>query len=119
MAFRTAKYVSSTFIPIIGKPIGDTMDMFFVSAYNLRSALGVIGSIALLAGVFPPFIQVLSCLAVWKVSAAVLGPISGANVRKSLKSMSDGVVTIATATFVTSFCFVICLSLVAHAVRPF
>lgn len=119
MAFRTAKYMTSTFIPLIGKPIGDTMDMFFVSAYSLRAALGVIGSIALLAGVFSPFLQVLSCLAVWKVSAAVLGPLCGANVRKSLKSMSDGVATVATALFVTSFCFVICLSLVAHAVRPF
>lgn len=119
MAFRTAKYVTSTFIPLVGKPIGDTMDMFFVSAYSLRSALGVVGSIALLAGVFSPFLQILSCLLVWKISAAALGPLCGPSVGKSLRSMSDGVMTVATAVFVASFCFVICLSLVAHAVKPF
>ncbi len=119
MAYRTAKYMTSTFIPVIGKPIGDTMDMFFVSAYSLRGALGIVGCVALLGGVFSPFLQILSCLCVWKIAAAVLGPLCGNNVRKSLKSMSDGVVTVAMAMFVTSFCFVICLSLVAHAVRPF
>lgn len=119
MAYRTAKYVTSTFIPLVGKPIGDTMDMFFVSAYSLRSALGVVGSVAVLAGVFSPFLQIISCLLVWKISAAALGPLCGPSVGKSLKSMSDGVLTVATAVFVASFCFVICLSLVAHAVRPF
>lgn len=119
MAFRTAKYVTSTFVPLVGKPIGDTMDMFFVSAYSLRSALGIVGSIALLAAVFSPFLQILSCLVVWRVSAAVLGPLCGSPVAKSLKSMADGVLTLATSVLVTSFCFVICLSLVAHAVKPF
>ena len=119
MAYRTARYVTSTFIPLVGKPIGDTMDMFFVSAYSLRSALGVVGSIALLAGVFSPFLQILSCLLVWRISSAALGPLCGPAVSKSLRSMSDGVLTVATTVFVASFCFVICLSLVAHAVKPF
>lgn len=119
MAYRTAKYMSSTFIPVAGKLIGDTMDMFFVSAYSLRGALGIVGSIAILGGVFSPFVQILSCLCVWKVAAAVLGPLCGNDVRKSLKSMSDGIVGLSIAVFVTCFCFVICLSLVAHAVKPF
>lgn len=119
MAYRTAKYMTSTFIPVLGKPIGDTMDMFFVSAYSLRSALGVVGSVALLAAVFSPFLQILSCLAVWKLSAAALGPLCGGGVGKSLKAMADGVLTVATAVFVASFCFVICLSLVAHSVKPY
>ncbi len=119
MAYRTARYVTSTFVPVVGKPIGDTMDMFFVSAYSLRSALGVVGSVALLAGVFSPFLQILSCLLVWKISSAALGPLCGPAVGKSLRSMADGIMTVATAVLVASFCFVICLSLVAHAVKPF
>lgn len=119
VAYRTAKYVSTSFIPVAGKLIGDTMDMFFVSAYSLRGALGIIGAIALLGGVFSPFVQVLSCLCVWKIAAAVLGPLCGDDVRRSLKSMADGILALAMALFLTSFCFVICLSLVAHAVKPF
>jgi hypothetical protein len=36
-----------------------------------------------------------------------------------MKAMSDGIALMAMALFVTCFCFVICVSLVAHAVRPF
>lgn len=119
VAYRTAKYASSTFIPIAGKAIGDTMDMFFVSAYGLRSAIGLVGCIGLFAVVFSPLLRVLACMVVWKVSAAVLGPIAGVSVTKSLKAMADGVTFIAVALFATCFVFVICLSLVAQAVRPF
>ena len=119
VAYRTAKYVSSTFIPVAGKLIGDTMDMFFVSAYSLRAAVGIVGCVALLGGLFSPFVQVLSCLCMWKLASAVLGPLSGNEVKKSLKSMSDAIATLAMALFLTSFCFVICLSLIAHAVKPF
>lgn len=119
MAFRTAKYLSSTFIPIAGKAIGDTMDMFFVSTYGLRSAIGLVGCIGIFAVVFSPLLKVMACMVVWKISAAVLGPIAGGSVAKSLRAMADGIMFIAVALFATCFVFIICLSLVAQAVRPF
>lgn len=111
--------MSSTFIPVAGKAIGDTMDMFFVSTYGLRSAIGLVGCIGLFVVVFSPLLKVLASMAVWKVSAAVLGPIAGASVAKSLKVMADGITFVAVALFATCFVFIICLSLVAQAVRPF
>jgi stage III sporulation protein AE len=118
MAFRTAKYMSGTFIPVAGKLVSDTMDMFFCSAYSLKSALGLAGSIALFGVLFLPLVEILSCLFVWKVSVAVLGPLCGNAVNKSLKSMADGIALLAMSVFVTCFVFVICLSLVARAIRP-
>ncbi len=119
MAYRTAKYVSSTFIPVAGKAIGDTMDMFFVSTYGLRSAMGLAGAVTVVAVVFTPLLRVLGCLFVWKVSAAVLGPIAGREVSKSLKSMADGITALSMSLFITCFVFTICLSLVAQATKPF
>lgn len=119
MAYRTAKYLSSTFIPVAGKAIGDTMDMFVLSTTTLRGALGIVGALALIIAVFSPSLQIFSCLCVWKISSAVLGSLCGSDVRKSMKAMSDGIALIAMVTFVTCFCFVICVSLVSHAVRPF
>ncbi len=118
VAYRTAKYVSSTFIPIAGKAIGDTMDMFFVSAYGLRAAIGIAGSIGLFGLAFSPLLKVLSCLLVWKVSAAFLGPLVGKSVSRSLKAMADGIAFLAVSLFATTFVFIICLSLVAQAARP-
>ncbi len=119
MAYRTAKYVSSTFIPVAGKAISDTMDMFFVSTYGLRSALGLAGCILVFAVVFTPVLQVLGSLLVWKLAAAILGPVTGEQVSKSLKSMAQGIAALSMSLLVTCFVFVICLSLVAQATKPF
>jgi stage III sporulation protein AE len=119
MAYRTAKYMSSTFIPVAGKLVSDTMDMFFCSAYSLKSAIGLVGTVALFGALFSPLLEILSCLVVWKIAVAVLGPISGPSVNKSLKSMADGMALLAMSVFVTCFVFVICLAVVSRAVRPF
>lgn len=117
VALRTAKYVSSTFIPVAGKMVGDTMDMFFYASSALRSAMGLAGSIGLMLMAFSPLVRILACLLVWKISYAVLGPICSGEMRRSLKAMADGVSHVGVVVLVVTFVFVICLSLVAGAVR--
>lgn len=117
MAYRTAKYMSSTFIPVAGKLVSDTMDMFFCAASSLKSAIGLVGCVALFGALFSPLLEILSCLVVWKISVAVLGPLCGDSVHKSLKSMAEGITLLAMSVFVTCFVFVICLSVVSRSVR--
>jgi len=119
MAYRTAKYMSSTFIPVAGKMVSDSMEMFFWSAHGLKSAVGLAGVVALLGCVFAPLVRILLCAITWRVALAVLGPLCGVHIQKSMKSIADGVVLLAVSVFVTSFVFVICLSLVSRAANPF
>ena len=76
MAYRTAKYMSGTFIPVAGKLVSDTMDMFFCSADSLRSAMGLAGCIALFGCAF--FHLLLRYFPVWlsELPVAVLGPLA-------------------------------------------
>ncbi len=119
IALRTAKYMSSTFIPVAGKMVGDTMDMFFHSLFALRSAVGLAGSIALIGVVFSPLARVLSCFVAWRIALAVLGPTCGPQVKRSLQAMASGVSFLAVTLFATSFIFIICLSLLAQAAKAF
>ena len=106
MAYRTAKYMSSTFIPVAGKLVSDTMDMFFCSAYSLKSAIGLVGTVALFGALFSASRYYPASLCGNR--SPVLGPISGPSVNKSLKSMADGMALLAMSVFVT--CFVCHLS---------
>ncbi len=119
IALRTAKYMSSTFIPVAGKMVGDTMDMFFHSLFALRSAVGLAGILALIGVVFSPLIKVFSCFIAWRIALAVLGPTCGSQVKRSLKAVVNGVSFLAVTLFATSFIFIICLSLVAQAAKAF
>lgn len=117
VALRTAKYMSSTFIPVAGKMVGDTMDMFFHSMFALRSAVGLAGSIALIGIVLSPLVKVFSCFVAWRIALALLGPTCGPQVKRSLQAMAGGVGLLAVVLFATSFIFIICLSLVAQAAK--
>lgn len=119
ITLRTAKYMSSTFIPVAGKMVGDTMDMFFHSLFALRSAVGLAGSLALMGVVFSPLIKVMSCYVAWRIALAVLGPICGDPIKRSLQAMTSGVGFLGVTIFATSFIFIICLSLVSQAVKAF
>ncbi len=119
IALRTAKYMSSTFIPVAGKMVGDTMDMFFHSLFALRSAVGLAGSIVILGVVFSPLVKVVACFVAWRAALAVLGPTCGSRVRRSLHVMASGVGFLAITLFSTSFIFIICLSLIAQAAKAF
>mgnify|MGYP003806590139 CR=1 FL=1 len=117
IALRTAKYMSSTFIPVAGKMVGDTMDMFFHSLFALRSAIGLAGSIAIIGIVLSPLVKVFACFVAWRIALALLGPTCGPQVKRSLQAMAGGVGLLAMVLFATSFIFIICLSLVAQAAK--
>jgi stage III sporulation protein AE len=117
IALRTAKYMSSTFVPVAGKMVGDTMDMFFHSLFALRSAIGLAGSIALIGIVLSPLVKVFSCFVAWRIALALLGPTCGPQVKRLLQAMAGGVGLLAVVLFATSFIFIICLSLVAQAAK--
>ncbi|MGI6620068.1 MAG: stage III sporulation protein AE [Bacillota bacterium] len=117
IALRTAKYMSSTFIPVAGKMVGDTMEMFFQSLFALRSAIGLAGCIALIGVVLSPLVKVFSCFVAWRIALALLGPTCGPEVKRSMQAMAGGVGLLAMVLFSTSFIFMICLSLVAQAAK--
>lgn len=119
VALRTAKYLSSTFVPVAGKMVSDTMDMFFVASSALRSALGVAGAILVLAGSALPLARILLILLAWKVATALCAVFLPPGAARSMKAVSSAIALVATSVGLTAFVFVICVSLVAGAVRVF
>lgn len=119
VALRTAKYLSSTFVPVAGKMVSDTMDMFFVASSALRSALGMAGSVLVLAVTSLPLVRILAVLLAWKLAAALCSPFLPSGAGKSMKAVSSAIGLVATSVGVTAFVFIICVSLVAGAVRAF
>ncbi|MBE3520069.1 MAG: stage III sporulation protein AE [Firmicutes bacterium] len=119
VALRTAKYLSSTFVPVAGKMVSDTMEMFFLASSALRSALGVAGSVLVLAVASLPLIRILGVLLAWKLAAASCSAFLPSRAGKSMRAVSSAIGLVATSVGVTAFVFVICISLVAGAVRAF
>ena len=117
VALRTAKYLTSTFVPVAGKMVSDTMDMFFVASSALRLALGLAGAVLVLAVTSLPLVRILAVLLAWKLATALCSVFLPTGAARSMKAVSSAIGLVATSVGITAFVFVICMALVAGAVR--
>jgi stage III sporulation protein AE len=86
---KTAKVAISTFIPVVGKIMGDTVDTVIGCANLLKNAVGVIGVIILFGIVVFPIIKVSVMWALMRLLAAFCETIADEKIVKLFDTISD------------------------------
>ena len=86
---KTAKAAVSTFIPIVGKVMGDTVDTVIGCANLLKNAVGVVGVIILFGIVVIPIIKVTVMWALIRLLAAVCETVADEKIVKLFDSIAD------------------------------
>jgi len=86
---KTAKAAISTFIPIVGKVMGDTVDTIIGCANLLKNAVGVIGVVIILGIVVVPIIKITVMWALMRFLAALCETIADEKIVKLIDSIAD------------------------------
>lgn len=86
---KTAKAAVSTFIPVVGKVMGDTVDSVIGCANLLKNAVGSIGLIILIGIVALPIIKVTIMWALIKILAALCETIADEKIIKLFDALAD------------------------------
>jgi stage III sporulation protein AE len=86
---KTAKAAISTFIPVVGKIMGDTVDTVIGCANLLKNAVGVIGVIILFGIVVIPIIKISVMWALMRLLAALCETIADEKIVKLFDTISD------------------------------
>lgn len=89
VASKTAKTAVSNLIPVVGKILGDAMDSVLSCSNVLKSAIGAVGTIVVIAIVISPAIKLFLLMSVYYIGAAVCEPIADKKVIKLLDQMGD------------------------------
>lgn len=84
MTAKTAKTAMSTFIPVVGKTLGDAIDTVMGSTLILKNAVGMIGVIVLLGIGIIPIIKIGILMGLYYLSAALIEPISDSRIVKCM-----------------------------------
>lgn len=86
---KTAKAAVSSFIPVVGKILGDAVDTVIGCTSILKNAVGIVGVIVILGICITPIIKLLLLMTTYYIGSAICQPIADEKIVKLLEQMGD------------------------------
>lgn len=112
---KTMKFAVDSFIPIVGKSLSDAISTVAGYSLLLKNALSSVGLIALIAIIILPLIKMISMSFIYKLTAALMEPISDSRLIKCISAAGESLVLITACLISVSVMFFIMISIVATA----
>ena len=109
---KTAKAAVSSFIPVVGKILGDAVDTVIGCSSILKNATGIVGVIILIGIAIVPVIKLVVLMAIYYLGAALCQPIADEKIIKLLEQMGDTFKTLLAIMCSVSVMFIIGTTLV-------
>jgi len=106
ISIRTAKYAVEAFVPIVGGLFAKTVDMVVGCSLIVKNAVGIVGLIITAMIALYPAIKILCLVFIYKLSGAILEPISNSRISACLNDIGDVLIVLfVTVTGVTLMFF--------------
>ncbi len=115
VTLKTAKFAIDNFIPIVGKAFSDAIAS--VAGYSLiiKNAVSSIGLIIIVIMMLYPIIKLLLISFVYKLTAAIIEPISDKRITSSLTSAGNSLILLMSCVLSVSLMFFVLLAIMASA----
>ncbi|WP_096153468.1 stage III sporulation protein AE [Bacillus sp. FJAT-45066] len=115
ITIRTAKFVTSNFIPVIGRMFTDATDTVISASLLLKNTVGILGVATIIMLAAFPAIKILSIALIYKLAAALLQPLGGGPVIKCLDIISKNVIYVFASLAIVSFMFFLSITIIIAA----
>jgi stage III sporulation protein AE len=109
---KTAKTAISTFIPVVGKIMGDTVDTVIGCTNLLKNAVGIVGIVIILGIVIVPIIKVTILWWGMKLVGALSETIADVKIVRLFDTMSDSYKVLFGILVTVSIMFIIGITIV-------
>lgn len=86
---KTAKAAVSSFIPVVGKILGDAVDTVIGCTTILKNAVGIVGVIVIIGICVVPIIKLTTLTITYYIGAALCQPIADEKIISLLENMGD------------------------------
>ena len=86
---KTTKAAVSSFIPVVGKILGDAVDTVIGCASILKNAVGIVGIVVIIGICITPIIKLALLMGTYYIGAALCQPIADEKIVKLLEQMGD------------------------------
>lgn len=117
VTLKTAKFAIDNFIPIVGKAFSDAITS--VAGYSLiiKNAISSIGLVVIILILLHPLIKLVLITFIYKLSAALIEPISDSRITKSIEAAGSSMVLIISCVLTVTLVFFVLISIMASSGR--
>jgi stage III sporulation protein AE len=110
---KTAKFAIDNFVPIVGKSLSDAVSTVAGYSVLLKNSLSVVGLIVLVCILLFPIIKLLVIVILYKLTAALIEPISDSRMVNCISSAGDSLMVITGCLICVSVMFFIMIAIIA------
>lgn len=86
---KTAKFLFSGGVPVVGKLLGDSVDTILGSTLIMKDAVGIVGVVILLSLALVPIIKILIVVVVYHIAGAVIEPFADKRLCKCITDVAS------------------------------
>lgn len=115
VALRTAKFVSSTFMPVVGKMFSDSMDTVVGASLIVKNSVGVAGLLILTLMVAFPALKIISLSIIYNLSAALMQPLGNSPIISSLSTIGKTLSIVFASLATVAFMFFLSITMILVA----
>lgn len=115
ITLRTAKYATTTFIPVVGKMFADTVELVMGASLLLKNAVGIFGVAVVVTICALPLIKLLSLVAIVKVTGALVQPMGDDRLGKCLDAMGNNLLLVFGALLTVVLMFFLAITMIIGA----
>ncbi|NLG84773.1 MAG: stage III sporulation protein AE [Firmicutes bacterium] len=109
VALRTAKYVSGTFVPLVGKGMAEAMETVAGCTLIVKNALGGFGAGAILVLSAFPLVKILAVVVIYRLAAALVQPLGPDRLGEGLQAIGNNLLVVFAVTSLVALAFFLAL----------
>ncbi len=116
ITIRTAKYLTGSFIPVVGGFISNTLDMIVGGSLLIKNALGFFGVLIIILVCSFSAIKIIALVFVYRFAAAIIQPISEDRIVTCLNKLANNLLLVFAAVIIVAIMFfVVVIIMIATA----
>lgn len=115
VTLRTAKFVTGSFVPVVGRMFSDAADTVISASMLAKNAVGLAGVIILLFISAFPAIKILTLALIYNISAAVMQPLGDSPIVSCLTMIGKTMIYVFAALAAVSLMFFLAVTIILTA----
>jgi stage III sporulation protein AE len=115
ISLRAAKFVTGTFVPVVGKMFADVVDLVMGLSLLLKNVIGFFGAMLLVGLCAYPGIKILSLVFIFKIAGVLIQPVGEERMAKCLDGMGNNLLLIFAAVATVALMFFLAISIMIGA----
>jgi stage III sporulation protein AE len=115
VSMRTVKYMTGTFVPVVGKMLSDAVETVAGASIVLKNGIYLAGVVLLLLFTLFPLLKVAAMAVIYKLSGALIQPLGESSLGEAVNTMGNSLVLLVGALAAASVIFFLAVTVVVGA----